>query len=229
MTTGPLKVRRFKSETPPDRKFKVDDLLAFRRGRGDLAFSIFIALVALFFFVSFFFASGWDGRKLPDEMGTYLLRQFGIIEGEGRLERLGRILKQGWVAPAICMAILVPAAVLNLRKSRITHNWRRRFKQPVEMSYEASKWLSALEFVGWFIAYTLAVPIFGYLVSTLVFGTALPWRMGYRGWRWFSICLTASFAIVLLFRTGLQIKTPVNIWLYSLLPDGARGFMLTWF
>ncbi|MEM1235233.1 MAG: tripartite tricarboxylate transporter TctB family protein, partial [Pseudomonadota bacterium] len=85
------------------------------------------------------------------------------------------------------------------------------------------------EFVAWFIAYTLAVPVLGYLVSTLIFGTALPWRMGYRGWRWFGICLGTSFAIVLLFRTGLQIKTPVNIWLYSFLPDGAQGFMLTWF
>lgn len=229
MTTGPLKVRRFRSETPPDRKFKVEDLLAFRRGRGDLAFSIFMALLALFFLVAFFFVSGWETRKLPDDVGTYLLRQFGIIEGEGRLTRLGRILKQGWVAPAICMAILVPAALWNLRKSWITHRWRVRFRQPVEMSFEASKWLAALEFVGWFIAYTLAVPVLGYLVSTLIFGTALPWRMGYRGPRWMGICLATSLAIVLVFRTGLQIKTPVNIWLYDLLPDEARGFMLTWF
>lgn len=229
MTDGPLRVRRFRSETPPDRKFKVDDLLAFRRGRGDLAFSIFMAALALFFFAAFFFAAGWEGRKLPDEMGTYLLRQFGLVEGEGRLTRLGRILKQGWVAPAICMAILVPAALLNLRKSWLTHQWRKRFKQPVAMDFEVAKWLSALEFVAWFIAYTLAVPVLGYLLSTLVFGTVLPWRMGYRGGRWFLICLGASFAIVLVFRTGLQIKTPVNIWLYSLLPDGARGFMLTWF
>lgn len=229
MTGSPLKVRRFRSETPPDRKFKVDDLLAFRRGRGDLAFSAIMVVVAGFFLVAFFFAAGWDSRNLPEDLGTYMLRQLGLLEGEGRMTRFGRILRQGWVMPAICLAILVPAALLNLRKSWLTHQWCKRFRQPLDMSYEASKWLSALEFVAWFIAYTLAVPVLGYLVSTLIFGTALPWRMGYRGWRWFGICLGTSFAIVLLFRTGLQIKTPVNIWLYSFLPDGAQGFMLTWF
>lgn len=229
-TTGPLKgARRFRSETPPDRKFEVDDLLAFQRGRGDLAFSTFMAAVALFFFVAFWAYSGWQDRDLPDDMGTYILRQLGLAEGEGRLTRFGRILRQGWVAPAICLVILLPAAALNLRKSWITHQWRVRFRQPVDMGYEATQWIRALEFVVWFIAYTALVPVLGYLVATLIFGTALPWRMGYRSPRWFAICLFTSFAIVLLFRTGLQIKTPVNIWLYSFLPPGPRGFMATWF
>ncbi|MEM9435705.1 MAG: tripartite tricarboxylate transporter TctB family protein [Pseudomonadota bacterium] len=228
--TGPLRTaHRFRSETPPDKKFKVDDLLAFKRGRGDLPFSIFIALVALFFLGAFWSYSGWQDRSLPDDFGTYLLRQLGVVEGEGRLTRFGRILRQGWVAPAVCLAILLPAAFVNLRQSWRVHAWRVRFKQPTDMEYELSQWVRALEFVGWFIAYTLIVPILGYLFATLLFGTLLPWRMGYRGWRWFFICLAASFAIVLLFRTGLQIKTPVNIWLYSLLPPGPRGFMATWF
>ncbi|MEM6728639.1 MAG: tripartite tricarboxylate transporter TctB family protein [Pseudomonadota bacterium] len=221
--------RRFRSETPPDRKFKVDDLLAFKRGRGDLAFSVFMLALALFFLAAFFAFSGWENRDLPDDFGTYLLRQLGLVNGEGRLTRFGRILRQGWVAPAICLLILVPAALLNLRKSWITHRWRQRFKQPVAMEYEAMQWVRALEFVAWFIAYTLIVPILGYLVSTLLLGTLLPFRMGYRGWRWFLICFSVSLAIVLVFRTGLQIKTPVNIWLYSLLPPGPRGFMATWF
>lgn len=73
------------------------------------------------------------------------------------------------------------------------------------------------------------MPVLGYLVSTLLLGTLLPWRLGYRGARWMGICLAASFAIVLVFRTGLQIKTPVNIWLYDLLPQRAETFMQVWF
>ena len=227
---GPVvRTGRFRSETPPDKPFKVDDLMSFKRGRGDLVFSLAMAALALFFLAMFAAYSGWDDRKLPDDFGTYLLRQLGLADGEGRLTRFGRILRQGWVAPAICLAILLPAAALNLWQSWRTHWWRVRFRQPVGMSYETEQWVRALEFVGWFIAYTLIVPILGYLVATVIFGTLLPWRMGYRGARWFLICLAVSVAIVLLFRTGLQIKTPVNIWLYSLLPPGPRGFMATWF
>ena len=219
----------FASTCPEDKKFKIEDLLAFRRGRGDLIFSALMLVLALFFLMMFWTETGWDKRKLPDDFGTYLLRQFGLIDGEGRLDRFGKILKQSWVAPFMCLAVLVPAAIWNLRKSWQVHNWRLRFKQPTAMGYEAAVWLRALEFVGWFIAYTVAVPILGYLVSTLLLGTLLPWRMGYKGKRWFVTCLTVSFIIVLVFRTGLQIKTPINVWLYSFLPTGAEGFMQTWF
>lgn len=221
--------RAFAAEVPPDAKFKIEDLFAFRRGRGDLVFSAIALMVALFFALMFFTETGWDKRKLPSDGWQYWLRQFGIIEGEGRLARLGRILKQSWVAPLMCLAVLVPAAVLNMRASWRVHQWRRRFGQPVSMRYEGEMWLRALEFVGWFVAYTLLVPVLGYLVATLLLGTLLPWRLGYRGLRWTGICLAASLAIVLVFRTGLQIKTPVNIWLYAQLPDGLRGFMQTWF
>ena len=44
-----------------------------------------------------------------------------------------------------------------------------------------------------------------------------------------AIGLSASFGIVVLFRTLLQIKTPVNIWLYNQLPDGLSLFLKTWF
>lgn len=219
----------FNSICPEDKKFKIEDLLAFKRGRGDLIFSALMLMVALFFLVMFWSETGWDKRKLPDDFGTYLLRQLGLFEGDGRLERFGKILKQSWVAPVMCLLVLVPAAAWNLRQSWRVHNWRNRFKQPNSMQYEATVWLRALEFVAWFIAYTLAVPTLGYLVSTLLLGTLLPWRMGYRGKRWFLTCLTISFIIVLVFRTGLQIKTPINVWLYSLLPTRAEGFMQTWF
>jgi hypothetical protein len=43
------------------------------------------------------------------------------------------------------------------------------------------------------------------------------------------IAVASSFAIVVLFRSLLQIKTPVNIWLYSQLPGGLSSFFKTWF
>ena len=203
--------------------------MGFRRGRGDLAFSIFMVLFALFFFAAFWTQAGWEARQLPDDLGVYFLRQFGIIEGEGRLDRFGRILRQSWVVPALVMTILVPAALWNLRQSLKVHKWRKRFELPVSVRYEVSQWLRALEFVVWFIGYTLVVPILGYLLATLIFGTLLPFRMGYRTPRWIGICFLTSLTIVLVFRTGLQIKTPVNIWLYNQMPTEWAGFMKTWF
>ena len=192
-------------------------------------FSVFMAVLALFFLVFFFTQTGWEDRKLPANMARYWMDQFGVIEGQGRPARLGRILKQGWVAPLLCLAVLVPAAILNLIGALRAQAWRQRFKQPTGVAYELIQWLRALEFVAWFVAYTLLVPTLGYLLATLLLGTALPWRLGYRGWRWMGICLAASFAIVLVFRTGLQIRTPVNIWLYDQLPQSMETFMQVWF
>jgi hypothetical protein len=60
-------------------------------------------------------------------------------------------------------------------------------------------------------------------------GSFLTLRLGYRGWRWAGIALASSFAIVLLFRSLLQIRTPVNIWLYNQMPDSIALFFKTWF
>ena len=127
----------------------------------------------------------------------------------------------------LCLLVFVPAALVNMWSSRTAHNWRKRFQLPTKLNYELEQWARALEFVGYFILYTLIVPRLGYLVSTMIFGLFLTWRLGYRTRRWMAISALSSFAIVLVFRTFLQIKTPVNIWLYEFLPPAAKSFMLT--
>ncbi|WP_415919762.1 tripartite tricarboxylate transporter TctB family protein [Tateyamaria sp. SN6-1] len=219
----------FSSACPPDAKINVQDVTDFRRGRGDLVFSVIMVAVALFFLVFFFTQTGWEDRKLPANMARYWMDQFGITSPEDRPARLGRILKQSWIAPLVCLVVLVPAALWNLRGSVRAYRWRARFGLPNAVRYELTQWARALEFVGWFIAYTMLVPVLGYLVSTLLLGTALPWRLGYRGVWWMGICCAASLGIVLVFRTGLQIRTPVNIWLYDQLPQGFGTFMKVWF
>ncbi|WP_299726899.1 tripartite tricarboxylate transporter TctB family protein [uncultured Tateyamaria sp.] len=225
-TTTP---RGFVSICPPAQRVNVADVTDFRRTRGDFVFSVFMVGIALFFLAFFFTQTGWEDRKLPANMARYWMDQFGVSSPEGRLGRLGRILKQGWVAPLICLCILVPAALWNLRGAWRAQVWRARFRQPTALRHELTQWARALEYVGWFVAYTALVPVLGYLVATLILGTALPWRLGYRGARWMGICLAASFTIVLIFRTGLQIRTPVNIWLYDQLPQGMETFMQVWF
>lgn len=144
--------RGFASTCPPDTRINVTDITDFRRGRGDLIFSLFMVALALFFLVFFFSQTGWEDRKLPQNMARYWMDQFGVTTPEGRTARLGRILKQGWVAPLICLCVLVPAALWNLRGAWRAQAWRRRFRQPTAVTYEVMQWLRALEFVAWFVA-----------------------------------------------------------------------------
>jgi len=219
----------FRSACPPDKKVKVENLFQFRRGRGDLQVSIVAFLVAVFFLIAFWTQTGWQARKLPDELGTYAGYQLGLVDIEGRVTRFGRILKQSWVVPMLCLLLLVPAAFLNLRQSLNVHRWRQRFMQPTSAQFELSKYAAALEFVVYFIGYTISVPVLGYLLSTVLFGTFLTWRLGYRTRSWLVRGAVCSFVVVLLFRSLLQIKTPVSIWLYDQLPSALRAFMLTYF
>jgi len=221
--------QRFKSECPPDKKVKVQDLFEFRRGRGDYHASVAAAVAAVFFLIFFWSETGWQDRKLPDNIGQYVGYQLGLTDFEGRKARLGTILKQSWVAPVLCLALLVPAALWNLRASLKVRRWRQRFLLPVESGYETSKYIAALEFVAYFILYTMCIPVLGYLLSTLIMGVFLTWRLGYRTFKWLLKGLVSSFAIVVVFRTLLQIKTPSVVWLYDQLPSALRVFMLTYF
>ncbi len=219
----------FKSECKPDKKIKVDDLFRFRRGLGDYRVSLIVMLIALFFLVFFFTQTGWQNRKLPDNFSAYLGHQFGLFELEGRVGRFGRILKQSWVVPMMCLLLLVPTAIWNFRESRKVHLWRQRFQLPTDASFEFAKYLGALEFVGYFVLYTVTVPVLGYLLSTVLLGTFLTFRLGYRSLTWILRSLATSLGIVVVFRTLLQIKTPASIWLYDQLPAALRSFMLTYF
>lgn len=219
----------FKSECKPDKKIKVDDLFRFRRGLGDYRVSLLAMLIALFFLLFFFTQTGWQDRKLPDNLGAYLGHQFGLIELEGRVTRFGRILKQSWIIPMLCLVLLVPTTIWNFRESRKVHLFRQRFQQPTNAQYEFVKYFAALEYVVYFIVYTVSVPILGYLLSTVILGTFLTYRLGYRSVIWILRSLATSIVIVLVFRTMLQIKTPASIWLYDQLPSTIRAFMLTYF
>ena len=151
------------------------------------------------------------------------------FDAEGRVIRLGTILKQGWFAPMMCLVVMLPSAALNLAASwRATRKWKRQ-QMPPRWRYEVGQWARALEFIGYFALYTLAVPVLGYLLSTMILLPFLTFRLGYRSWYWLRVSGLVAFAIVLLFRTALQIKTPVNIWLYNQLPDAVGIFMKTWF
>lgn len=195
--------RDFASACPPAKHLKHEGANGVRRRRLDLAIALFIAALALFFLVFFYNQQGQEDRRLPANVTHFWIDQFGVSASEGWARWLGRILHHGWGAPLICFAILVPTGLWNLRTAWRAQVWRARFKQPTSEIYQLMQWVRAFEFVAWFVAYAATVPMLGYLVTTLLLSTALSWRLGYRRLRWCGIFLASSFAILLLFRSGL--------------------------
>ena len=90
---------------------------------------------------------------------------------------------------------------------------------------EVLYWAQSLEFVAWFLAYVLAVPVIGYLPASILFSVLLVWRLGYRSPQSFAIAAIFGFAVVAVFKAGLNVKVPSGA-LYAYLPDSIRTFMM---
>ena len=265
--------RPFRSTIPGEKRFKIENLFKFERGKADLLFSLIVLMFAGLILLSFNKQSMWDHREIPGhDTADYSFADYMIYQAqnavhmsvqaagamsrgeplgekarkrsdpkldpiqrlewpyEGRAPRFGKVLfKAPWLMPLFFVVLLIPAAIFNLWNSWTAARKKAKQQRPNLTLYELSYWARALEYVAYFIAYTLAVPYLGYLVTTLVFIPALAYRQGYRSARWMLIAVVCALAIVLVFRTGLQIKTPNTIWLYDFLPTSARAFMLTYF
>ena len=129
----------------------------------------------------------------------------------------------------MCMVILLPATIFNLFGAIKAYRKSKRLLLPNKIFYEMSQWIRSLEFILYFLVYTFSISLLGYLISTLIFAVFLTYRLGYRTKEWILISLISSFVVVLIFRTILQIKTPVNIWLYKFFPENIEIFMKIYF
>lgn len=103
------------------------------------------------------------------------------------------------------------------RSARTPGRWR-----------EALLWVSSLEFVAYYLAYVFAVPRIGYLGATVAFCVFLTWRAGYRAGRSYLAAVLFALAVVLLFKTMLNVKIPGGA-IYEHLPAGLRYIMLRYF
>ena len=115
--------------------------------------------------------------------------------------------------PAVSIALMVLFSAMHLIGALVSERIPGRLAEVVQC-------VKALEYVAWFIAYVLAVPILGYLPATLLFAIVLTLRLGYRGWRWIGAAALFAVVVVVLFRGLLQVKIPAGA-LYDLLPPGA--------
>jgi hypothetical protein len=89
---------------------------------------------------------------------------------------------------------------------------------------EAMVWLRSLEFIGWYMLYVAAISLIGYLLSTILFCTALARRVGYPG-RTVVVAGLFGLSVVLLFKAALNVKIPGGA-IYEYAPEALRYFLL---
>lgn len=89
---------------------------------------------------------------------------------------------------------------------------------------EVGLWARSAEYVAWFMAYVLIVPWVGYLPTTMVFTTALAFRLGYRG-RALWLAPVMAIGIVVVFKAFLQVRIPGGE-VYDLFPQAIRNFLV---
>ena len=100
---------------------------------------------------------------------------------------------------------------------------RRRLHRP-DLA-EGRKWLAALEYVGWFLAYVFAVPVIGYVFASVIFLPALTWRMGYRSRFMLGLSVVFAVAVVILFKSLLEVRIPGGA-IYEYFPSALRSFFI---
>jgi len=131
------------------------------------------------------------------------------------------VMEQPAFWPYVSVLSMVVFSVLHLLSGLMSPALAGRWR-------EVGFWLRAFEFVGWFMLYVLAVPRAGYLLSTIAFCVLLSLRLGYRSPRLLLSAAAFAVAVVIVFKTLLQVKVPGGQ-IYELLPTAARSFMLTYF
>ena len=122
------------------------------------------------------------------------------------------------VWPAVGIAMMVGFGAVHFLGTAVS---QRTLGRAQEVIY----WLRSLEFVAWFIAYVLLVPQLGYLPTNVGFALLLVWRLGYRSAQSYLSAALFGFAVVAIFKIGLNVKVPAGA-VYAYLPDSIRTFMM---
>ncbi|MFV8556474.1 tripartite tricarboxylate transporter TctB family protein [Sulfitobacter sp. SBS6] len=123
--------------------------------------------------------------------------------------------------PYAAVGTMVLFSTLHLVSSLVSPKLEGRWQ-------EVGFWLRSVEYAGWFMIYVIIVPQLGYLLTTVLFAVALCLRLGYRGAKFLGSAAVFAVAVVVIFKTLLQVKVPGGA-IYELLPTALRSFFLTYF
>ncbi|MEY8827168.1 tripartite tricarboxylate transporter TctB family protein [Sedimentitalea sp. XS_ASV28] len=120
--------------------------------------------------------------------------------------------------PTISLYAMCAFAFLHWLSSAMSPRIAGRWK-------EVALWLRSLEYVAYFLIYVIAVPVLGYLPSTMIFCVFLAIRTGFRQARCIAIAALFAVVVVIVFRGLLAVKIPAGA-IYDHLPETLRSFAL---
>ncbi len=120
--------------------------------------------------------------------------------------------------PVVSLAGMLIFALFHFATRFRRDDWGREWA-------EAAVWTRSVEYVVWFMIYVHAVPLIGYLLSTLIFAPVLAYRRGYRQPKTLLAAAGVGLLTVLFFKSFLPVKIPGGA-IYEYLPNGLRSFMI---
>ena len=196
-------------------------LFAVRRRPGDLFFAAVLFILALFLLSRLPFETRWFNRIAlplqPRFWPAVVLGTFAFFSGLYLLQSL-----LAWNK-----TVRRPSAT-QAETPAIPHSdsgIARRPRQRSPLAGELLRWLRPLEFALYFVAYAASIPWLGYLLSTAAFMPLLGLRTGIRSLSGLGLLAGLSIGIVLVFKTGLEVRMPPGA-LYDLFPPQVRNFLI---
>lgn len=184
-----------------------------------------------------------DSKLLPDKARDHVGEQFrmpglvflglitilaflllSLVPYETRwFRRVPLYLQPGFQAYVVLSALAFFSAiafVMELRRFRLHKNHQMAF-----LGLELLDWLRSCEYALWFVSYAVAIPVLGYLPSTLAFMLLLGARVGIRSRQKLAILTLIGVVTVLFFRGLLSVKMPVGQF-YEFLPESIRDIAI---
>jgi hypothetical protein len=133
---------------------------------------------------------------------------------------------KSWLQQPSLFAIVSIVGMVIFGALELFFAWRRNARgRGDSIAGEVGYWLKAIEYILWFMAYVLSVPIIGYLPATLLFCVVLTYRLGYRSGRVLLAAAGTGLATVVIFKSLLSAKIPGGA-IYDYLPAAVRNFMI---
>jgi hypothetical protein len=142
---------------------------------------------------------------------SQITRQTTWLDGKGLTAQ-----PRFWPAISISGMLLFSGLLWDRRRKveRTPGRWR-----------EAAVWAGSLEYVGYYVAYVLAISLIGYLLATVLFCVLLTARVGLRTPAALGAALLFAVAVVLVFKAAFGVKIPGGL-IYDYAPASIRYLLI---
>ena len=173
----------------------------------------------------------FDIRRRPGDFlfaaASYALALFLLIQLPEQTRWFNRVdpLLQPRFWPSVVLGAFTLFSGLHLMQSWLARRNPDHPDTSLVPAGELLRWLRPLEYAMYFVLYAASIPWLGYLLSTVLFMPLLGLRTGVRSLRGLGLLAGIGVGIVLVFKTGLEVRMPPGA-VYDLFPPAVRNFLI---